>query len=112
MQHQDGFRVIMDMFYRQGHIKEFAYAYQRFFLKTLFLLRLNVEVNYLGFDSPQNIVSKVEKAVFYISRVNDEFLKLIADKNFEVEELEKFIKNQTKNFFEHIHESLNTPPVL
>lgn len=112
MQHQDGFRVIMDMFYRQGHIKEFAYAYQRFFLKTLFLLRLNVEVNYLGFDSPQNIVSKVEKAVFYISRVNDEFLKLIADKNFEVEELEKFIKNQTKSFLEHIHESLNTPPVL
>ncbi|WP_455089722.1 glycosyltransferase [Peptoanaerobacter stomatis] len=106
MQHIGGFNVIVDIFYKKNLIEEYIYIYQHFLLKTFFLIELNVKVNYLGFDSMKNIINKVEKAVFYINNINEDFFRLVSDKDFYVEELREFVKYHTDNFLKSINKLL------
>jgi len=111
-QHISCAKLLRDIFYDKGWLKEFIMAYVSLYNKTLAMIQLNVRYNYLETDlTNAEIIQKIHLSMDYIERENERFLQLVAETqegkdNVDIELLGTDIQESYDHFVVNINSAM------
>lgn len=105
-QHISCAKLLRDLFYDKGRMKEFSIAYAKLYEKTLVMITLNACWNYMETDLENaEIIQKIRQAMAYIEKENESFYQLLDG----VEGVDrKALKEEMREKYHAFEEKLNS----